>query len=111
MKAGCNSFTTNKSNPLGFWTEQDILKYIHDNELPIAKVYGDVYQKDLFGSDFSLTGVDRTGCMFCMFGVHLEKGKNRFQRMKTTHPQIYDYCIRDSGLGLGKVLDFIGVPY
>ena len=54
-------------------------------------------------------GEKRTGCMFCMFGVHLEKGENRFQRMKKTHPKQYDYCINK--LGCGEVLDFIGVEY
>ena len=42
-------------------------------------------------------------------GVHLEKGKNRFEKMKETHPKIYDYCINK--LGLKEVLDFIGVKY
>lgn len=58
------------------------------------------------------TGCSRTGCMFCMFGVHLEKEPNRFQRMKQTHPKIYEYCMKpmeDGGLGLAEVLDFIGV--
>ncbi len=46
--------------------------------------------------------------MFCMYGCHLHK-VNNFQRMKITHPKIYDFCIReDNGLGLGKVLDYIG---
>ena len=69
------------------------------------------------------TGCDRTGCIFCMFGCHLEKEPNRFQRLKETHPRQYDYCINGGemvngkcqpnkeGLGLGKVLDYIGVPY
>ena len=55
------------------------------------------------------TGAKRTGCMFCMFGVHLEKEPNRFQRMALTHPKQYDFCIHK--LGCGKVLDFLGVPY
>lgn len=70
------------------------------------------------------TGCDRTGCIFCMFGCHLEKEPNRFQRLKETHPRQYDYCINGGeyndqgmwqpskdGLGLGKVLDYIGVKY
>ena len=60
------------------------------------------------------TGVDRTGCMFCIFGVHLEKEPNRFQRMKETHSKLYEYCMKDwdeGGLGLAKVLDYIGVKY
>ena len=54
-------------------------------------------------------GVNNTGCMFCMFGVHLEKEPNRFQAMKYTHPKLYDYCIHKCGVG--KVLDYIGVNY
>ena len=60
------------------------------------------------------TGENRTGCMFCMFGVHLEKEPNKFQRMKETHSKIYEYCmkpIEEGGLGLSKVLDYIGVKY
>ena len=54
-------------------------------------------------------GAQRTGCMFCMFGLHLEKEPNRFQRMALTHPKQYDFCVNK--LGCGKVLDYIGVPY
>lgn len=56
-----------------------------------------------------MSGVSRSGCMYCMFGVHLEKEPNRFQRMQATHPRQYDYCI--NRLGCKEVLDFIGVPY
>lgn len=83
------------STPLGFWTEKDIWDYIHKFNV----LYCPIYDK----------GYCRTGCMFCMFGVHCEKNPNRFQLMKETHPQIYDYCINK--LGLGKVLDFINVKY
>lgn len=70
------------------------------------------------------TGCQRTGCMFCAFGAHLEKGENRFERMKHTHPKHYDFCIgggewdtdglwkpNEKGLGYGRVLDYIGVRY
>ena len=34
-------------------------------------------------------------CIFCGFGAHLEKGADRrFLRLKQTHPQLYDYCMR-----------------
>jgi hypothetical protein len=49
-----------------------------------------------------------------MFGCHLEKEPTRFQMMKESHPKQYDYCIRpveNNGLGLGHVLDCIGVMY
>lgn len=51
----------------------------------------------------------RTGCMFCMFGVHMEKGVNRFQRMYYTHPRHWDTCINK--LGLKDPLDLMGVKY
>lgn len=107
LKTGCNAFEgKQKSQPISFWMEEDILQYIKDNNLEIASVYGDVVEED---GKLKLTKCQRTGCMFCMFGVHLEKDKNRFQQMKETHPQIYDYCINK--LGIGRVLDFIGVKY
>ena len=34
--------------------------------------------------------------------------------MEVTHAKLHDYCIRpmdENGLGLGEVLDFIGVKY
>ena len=48
-------------------------------------------------------------CMFCMFGLHLEKRPNRFERMALTHPKQYDYCI--NRMGCGAVLDYLGIPY
>lgn len=123
QKKGCNSFDKldPTSQPLSFWTEQDVLRYLKLTELPYATVYGDIVPKSKVVGQLALdevptalmtTGVNRTGCMFCMFGVHLEKEPNRFQQMKITHPKQYDYCIREeNGLGLGKVLDYINVKY
>ena len=50
--------------------------------------------------------------MFCAFGAHLEKEPNRFQKLKETHPRVWDYCMRpveDGGLGMKEVLDYIYV--
>ena len=107
---GCNVTTGDnpRSAPMSFWTEQDVLQYIKLMDIPIASVYGDIVESVDRGG-LTTTGVDRTGCMFCMFGVHLEKSPNRFQRMYYTHPKQWDYCIHR--LGLGNVLDYIGVPY
>lgn len=97
LRNGCNilskSYLRAKSQPLSFWTEDDIWQYIHLYGLNYSSIY------DL--------GEKRTGCMFCMFGVHLEKGQNRFQRMKESHPKHYRYCIEK--LGIGRILDIIGV--
>lgn len=114
MKNGCNAFNTEypTSHPLSIWTEQDILEYIDVYQIPYASIYGEI--KKHGKGKYITTGESRTGCMFCMFGAHLEKEPNRFQRMKETHPLQYNYCIRDEslgGLGLGKVLDYMGVDY
>ena len=113
LKAGCNGFKSSRpiSQPLSFWLEQDILQYLKYTGLPYASIYSNIVEsEDKKGSPIlTTTGVARSGCMFCMYGVHLEPEPNRFQRMKLTHPKQYDYCI--DRLGCGKVLDFIGVPY
>lgn len=109
LKFGCNAFEHSKpqSRPLSFWTEQDVLQYIKQNKLQIAKVYGELIETADKG--LSLTGAKRTGCMFCMFGVHLETGENRFQRMRRTHPKLWEYCMFK--LGAAEVLEYIGVDY
>lgn len=113
-KTGCNAYDKQdpQSQPMAFWTEQDILEYIKRFNLEYASVYGDIV-KDEDGR-LKTTLCDRTGCIFCGFGCHMEKGENRFQRMKKTHPRQYDYCMRpieEKGLGLRQVLDYIGIPY
>lgn len=142
MVTGCNAYDSKEpiSKPMSFWTEQDVLHYIKENHLPICSVYGDIRVKcqedgeedqvtfaDYFnqydGEVLETSGMRRTGCMFCMYGCHLEKEPNRFQKMKKTHPRQYEYCIgggefvdgkwqpNKQGLGLGYVLDYIGVKY
>lgn len=101
VRHGCNAFNSKRpqSRPLSFWTEDDIWDYIKEHNLE----YSDIYR----------LGYENTGCAFCMFGVHLEKSdlfnKNRFQRMKQTHPKMWDYCINK--LGIGNILDKINVDY
>lgn len=105
----CNVYDSRHpiSRPMRDWTEQDVLRFLKIRNIPIADVYGDIIER----SDGTLhtTGADRTGCMFCMFGVHLEKTPNRFQRMEKTHPKHHKACIQN--LGCGRVLDFMGIPY
>lgn len=112
LKHGCNSFNRERpsSQPMSFWTEQDILEYLYRFKIPYASVYGEIKQ-DKNGKYYT-TGCDRTGCIFCGFGAHLEKEPNRFQRLKKTHPQIWEWCMKSTcqgGLGMREVLDYIGV--
>lgn len=103
---GCNGFDMESpvSNPMSFWTEQDVLAYIVEHNIEIASVYGDVEGESSqlclegFESKGKLhtTGCERTGCIFCGFGCHLEK-EPRFLRLKETHPRQYEYCIFGGG--------------
>lgn len=107
LQTGCNSFKSNKSQPISFWLEEDVLAYLRLTGIPYSSIYGDIVE-DKKGRLIT-TGAHRTGCAFCMFGVHLERKPNRFQHMELEHPALHDYCINK--LGCGKVLDYIGVPY
>lgn len=142
LKTGCNAFDLKEpqSQPMAFWTEQDILQYLKKYDVPYCSVYGEIVPTsddeqvegqlttfdildDYEGTMLKTTGCNRTGCIFCMFGCHLEKEPNRFQRLKQTHPNQYRYCIEGGemvngkwqpnkdGLGLAKVLEYIGVDY
>lgn len=142
MKNGCNAFDNKRarSAPMSFWTEQDVLHYIKENNIPIASVYGDVVYKEdsdqMRIEDYNIegcgteklctTGCDRTGCIFCAFGAHLDErggGRSRFERLKETHPRQYEYCIgggeyvngvwqpNKQGLGMGHVFDELNKIY
>ena len=105
---GCNAYDTKdpKSAPMSFWTEQDVLSYIVRNGLEICSVYGDIVTEDEDGMQYAVSPINlvgnklkcskcqRTGCIFCAFGFHNEKGETRFQRLAKTHPKQYDYCMR-----------------
>jgi 3'-phosphoadenosine 5'-phosphosulfate sulfotransferase (PAPS reductase)/FAD synthetase len=169
LQNGCNGFDMKSpiSNPMAFWTEQDVLEYIslylekplkdawsniynHNKrkrkkarkylkknnyrKTAICSVYGEVVE-DRAGTDevagqmtisdiqgfenmelfdakrlpLKTTGCNRTGCMFCGFGCHLES-ESRFERMKVTHPKIYEYVFKpwsEGGLGYKEVIDWI----
>ena len=85
------------SKPLSIWNEKDIWNYIHRFDLPYASIYD--------------KGESRTGCIFCMFGIMFDPTK--FLRLKKTHPQLWDYCMKPKdkgGLGMKEVLDYIHIP-
>lgn len=159
----CNVFSgkTTSSQPMLFWTEEDIWEFIEKYNVEICEVYYNrLYNEDgclvacdaphsnlptlreftinharlncvnwddknqdgfkglggyAFFQDLDdnnkeyayIRGEYRTGCMFCAFGAHLEKGSNRFQRMSISHPR--QHRIIMDRLGMAKVLDVIGV--
>ena len=119
---GCNIFEGVRpmSKPMSFWLETDVLEYIKRYNLPLARPYGEIVPcKD----GLCTTGADRTGCIFCGFGAHLEKG-NRFKMLYHLERRLYDYCIgggeynadgiwipSQKGLGFGHVYDVLNSIY
>lgn len=138
---GCNAFSAQgrkpKSNPLSTWLEQDVLHYIRKYDVKICSIYGKIVYKDADGNDldFALdqdmplhcTGCNRTGCIYCPFGMHLERGETRYQRIRRTHPRQYEFSLgggewvtedgkqlwmpNKKGLGFAKVFDMVNEIY
>ena len=85
------------SSPLSIWTDDDVWEYIHRYGLTYPSVYDE--------------GYPRTGCVFCMFGITVDRF--RFVRLKNTHPRLHEYCMRPiekGGLGMKEVLEYMGIP-
>jgi 3'-phosphoadenosine 5'-phosphosulfate sulfotransferase (PAPS reductase)/FAD synthetase len=107
----CNAFNMKdpQSRPLMFWSKNDVLQYLRDYNVDYCKnIYGDIVENNITG-ELTTTRAKRTGCTFCMFGVHLEKYPNRFQRMQIEQPALYDYCINK--LNLKEPLEYCHIPY
>jgi 3'-phosphoadenosine 5'-phosphosulfate sulfotransferase (PAPS reductase)/FAD synthetase len=138
---GCNGFDLKEpiSNPMSMWFEEDVLAYIVEHKIEIAPVYGDIVRKSddeqldgqmsfedfgIFDNErpcFKTTGLNRSGCVYCGFGLHLEKRPNRLEIMdKVSSPKLRDYCLRggafdeeglwkpdNRGLGMWFVLEWI----
>jgi 3'-phosphoadenosine 5'-phosphosulfate sulfotransferase (PAPS reductase)/FAD synthetase len=129
MQEGCNAFDAKHphSKPMTFWTEQDVLLYIKENNLPICSVYGEVVtdyeamgqcENQMSFADFGIfdkerpllktTGCQRTGCVLCGFGCHLEK-ESRFELLKQTHPKFHNllYILKNNGVTYAEAIDWV----
>lgn len=163
LQNGCNRFDLKipTSNPMSFWTEQDVLLYIKENAksmievrmsddkmfygnrivykktgasventefyFPICSVYGEVVtdyeamgqcENQMSFADFGVfdkerpllktTGCQRTGCVLCGFGCHLEK-ESRFLRLKETHPKFHNllYILKNNGVTYAEAIDWV----
>ena len=123
IQNGCNGFNLKipTSNPMSFWKEQDILRYIREKNLQICSVYGDIvidYEKMgcLNGQTFlyetgdeplKTTGCKRTGCMLCGFGCHM-RDDTRFIELKESHPKMYnllDVC-KNNGVTFREAIEW-----
>lgn len=144
IKNGCNVFDGERPNscPMSFWLTNDVLEYIYKNNLPIASAYGSIVaeseiegQMDILsylgayeGCKYCTTGCDRTGCIFCLFGI--TQDLLRIMRLQDIEPDRADFVLRGgefgedgmwkpnkNGLGYWFVLDYlkefgnIHIPY
>lgn len=95
IRHGCNAFDSKSptSQPMSFWTEQDVLTFIKQSGIQIADVYGDIVPtSDKPDAPLCCTGCDRTGCTFCGFGAH-NKNDNRFLTLAELDPKKYEYSM------------------
>lgn len=117
LYTGCNSMEKGRElcRPLSIFTESDVWMIAREDGVTFCEVY---YDRELTVPDgeggflaIILPGEKRTGCIFCLFGIHLESKKqlNRFQRLALTHPKQYVFMVNVCGLGI--VLEYIGVEF
>lgn len=125
---GCNAFDLEYpiSNPMSFWTEDDVLEYIYKMGIPICSVYGDVVEDygDTMDGQLSLndfgcgcgqcryktTGCKRTGCVLCGYGAGTESYEDsRFVKLKETHPKFYALLdvIQNKGITFRQAIEWI----
>lgn len=136
LQNGCNAFNLRYpiSNPMAFWTEQDVLLYIKTHDVPLASIYGEIVvdhkdsgqidgqmsiadfmsasEKEEFELDKPLlktTELDRTGCVFCGFGCHMKGGRERFVRLRKTHPKHFKAMskIKNNDVSYIEAIDWI----
>jgi 3'-phosphoadenosine 5'-phosphosulfate sulfotransferase (PAPS reductase)/FAD synthetase len=83
---GCNILegVNKKSKPLSIWMERDIWEFIKKEKLEISEAY---------------KWYNRTGCMYCGYGINLDKFPNKFNMLAKTHPAFHDLIINKKGLG------------
>lgn len=124
MLHGCNYISpgTKRSCPFAIFYRTDLLrlalemdKWYHDHwqefsdvhlDSIIPSIYGEIRE---VGGELITTGAQRTGCSLCGFGIHMEARPHRFDRLYQSNPKEWRYWMID--MGLGKVLDYIGVPW
>jgi len=110
FQTGCINYNQNVAKPMSIWTEDDVWEYINKYNVEICDIY---YDKEIYLQDniieylkimnnkrnciifdindnkIIIKGEHRTGCSFCGFGVHLEKGMNRFDKIALRTPKKY----------------------
>ena len=97
---------------MGFWTRQDVLRYLYEFNIPIAPPYGEIVLHE--NGKYEFTKEHNTGCKLCLFGCHLEHEPNRIQRLAELEPAIYRFAMKDrseGGLGYREIMEYLNIPY
>lgn len=99
LRTGCNSFgkIKSKSKPFSIWTEKDIMECKKLFNIEFCEIYND-YR------------INRTGCMFCGFGTHLEYF-SRFEYLLENENKLYSYFlnIQNNGVTYLEALNTCGI--
>lgn len=98
-RGGCNSFEGRLASfPVSIWTGKDSCEYLSKYKVPYSPIY-------------DIPGVGQTGCMFCGFGAHLERGFSRFGLLNELHPKAYQLFMNytNNGVTYREALRRVGV--
>jgi len=113
-KMGCQAFNLKRpqSRPIMFWEEKDVNRYIQENNVEICDVYYDKWiENPTTGEMLMVPAETRTGCIFCMYGLHLEDEENtRFHKLQKRHPKLFKYSM--DKLGLREIIkEYTGIIF
>ena len=81
-----------------------------EGQMDISELSADFGIFDTGNRPLKTTGCNRTGCVLCGFGCHLEKeDEARFVRLKETHPGLYGLLdvIENNGVTYRQAIDWI----
>jgi 3'-phosphoadenosine 5'-phosphosulfate sulfotransferase (PAPS reductase)/FAD synthetase len=104
---GCISWKEGKEicSPLSLFTEDNIWECIDKFNIEICPIY---YDQIIDGE--LVTGEKRTGCAWCLFGLHCEsKDDNRISRLAKREPNRYKSMM--DKMGYRKVLEALGFQH
>lgn len=132
---GCNYFgaSTIRSAPFAIFQREDVLQlalemdqWYHDHwrmfpaaeplDTIVPAIYGEIAQKQ--DGTLYTTKAQRTGCLICGFGVHLDKRPHKFDLIYKDNPVQWEklmfHLVQDDDgteYGWARVLGYIGVEW
>jgi 3'-phosphoadenosine 5'-phosphosulfate sulfotransferase (PAPS reductase)/FAD synthetase len=98
LKGSCNVFDELKghSNPMKFWTNENVWEYIEKNNIELSEAY-------------TKHGYKRTGCYGCLYGCYKGADENRMVRLEETHPLLHKFL--GDKMGYKGICEELGVEF